>query len=38
MIGGGVIKFRNRSIEVEAMLFDGSNARDVIRWLGSDLA
>jgi|KBSSwiStaDraftv2_1062776.scaffolds.fasta_scaffold202696_2 hypothetical protein len=31
------LKFRTQSPEIEAVRFDGSNAEDVIEWVGSDL-
>ena len=31
------LKFRAKPIEFEAVLFDGSNAEDVIDWVGPDL-
>ncbi|MBS0233304.1 MAG: hypothetical protein JSR99_07435 [Proteobacteria bacterium] len=37
MIAAGAKRFRNRPDEIEAMLFDGANARDIIGWLGEDL-
>lgn len=33
----GTMKFRNEPVEIEAILFDGSNATEVINWVGSDL-
>jgi hypothetical protein len=31
------LKFRTQPLEIEAVRFDGSNAEDVIEWVGSDL-
>lgn len=31
------LKFRTRPLEIEAVLFNGSNVEDVIEWVGSDL-
>jgi hypothetical protein len=31
------LKFRTQSLEIEAVRFDGSNAEDVIEWVGCDL-
>ena len=35
MLARNFKKFRSRSIEVEAMFFDGTNAMDLVSWLGS---
>src|SRR5690242_6544144 len=34
--GGGGMKFRKRSIEVEAMQFDGTNGRQIRNWAGKE--
>ena len=36
-IVASAVKFRAKPIEFEAVLFDGSNAEDVIDWVGPDL-
>jgi hypothetical protein len=36
-IVASALKFRAKPIEFEAVLFDGSNAEDVIDWVGPDL-
>jgi hypothetical protein len=37
MNGASINKFRNKTVEIEAMLFNGSNVGEVIQWLGRDL-
>ncbi len=37
MIATGAKRFRNRPHEIEAMLFDGGNADEIIDWLGEEL-
>jgi hypothetical protein len=33
----GAMKFRSKPLEIEAMLYDGSNTGEIVKWIGSDL-
>jgi len=37
MSSADIGRFRNKIVEVDAVLFDGANARDIIAWVGADL-